>query len=412
MQLFLSVLLLISSSLFSQELFVQEEEKNLYRSAVEYSFDEVLDNGSYTFLFEQINGMINIIGHAGSGTHLIIDNRVHAFSNKNAISILKNSQINVYHDKIEKVIRIKKMSERYDHKIIGKIDLHLPFNTNLRGTIKNSDLTISKVRGTIALNIESTDSDLNNLNGNINITTRGGNISATKLSGEMELTVVSGDINIFDCDANSMLTMDNGNIFINGLKGNLLSNTTLGETLVSNYEGESSVFNINVGNLKINKSKSNINATIDIGSVNINNIQGATTIFTGKGEINLNNIIGDVNCNTNFGNVNGINLFGKINANSELGDIEINKGYNSFLKDHSVNIATKRGSISVRLPSDLPYSIYSQCHNLETRNAISSEIPLDEEFLSAKVVGQGKIKEGTISCNLSSNYGPISIFTN
>ena len=55
MQLFLSLLLLISSSLFSQELFVQEEEKNLYRSAVEYSFDEVLDNGSYTFLFEQLN---------------------------------------------------------------------------------------------------------------------------------------------------------------------------------------------------------------------------------------------------------------------------------------------------------------------------------------------------------------------
>ena len=76
-----------------------------------------------------------------------------------------------------------------------------------------------------------------------------------------------------------------------------------------NYEGESSVFNINVGNLKINKSKSNINATIDIGSVSINNVQGTTTIFTGKGEINLNNIIGDVNCNTNFGNVNGINLF-------------------------------------------------------------------------------------------------------
>ena len=151
MQLFPSLLLLISSSLFSQELFVQEEEKNLYRSAVEYSFDEVLDNGSYTFLFEQINGMINIIGHAGSGTHLIIDNRVHAFSNKNAISILKNSQINVYHDKIEKVIRIKKMSDRYDHKIIGKIDLHLPFNTNLRGVIKNSDLTISKVSGTIAI---------------------------------------------------------------------------------------------------------------------------------------------------------------------------------------------------------------------------------------------------------------------
>ena len=411
MRLFLS-LLLISPNLFSQELFVQKEEKNLYRSAVEYSFDEVLDNGSYTFLFEQINGIVNIIGHAGSGTHLIIDNRVHAFSNRNAISILKNSQINVYHNKNEKVVRIKKISEKYDHKIIGKIDLHLPFNTNLRGVIKNSDLTISKVRGTIAINTESTDSELNNLHGNISLSTKGGNISATKLSGDIEFNVISGDINIFDCDANSTITMDNGNIFINGLKGDLLSSTTLGETLVSNYEGESCVFNINVGNLKINESKSNINAIVDIGSVNINTIQGAITIFTSKGEINLNNIIGDVNCNTNFGNVNGINLFGKINANSELGDIEINKGYNSFLKDHTVNIATKRGSISIRLPSDLPYAINSQCHNLETRNAINSEIPLDEEFLSGKVIAQGKIKEGTISCNLFSNYGPISIYTN
>ena len=411
MRLLLS-LLLISPGLTSQELFVQEEETNLYRSAVEYSFDEILDDGSYTFLFEQINGIVNIIGHAGSGTHLIIDNRVHAFSNRNAISILKNSQINVYHDKNEKVVRIKKISERYDHKIIGKIDLHLPFNTNLRGVIKNSDLTISKVRGTIAINTESTDSELNNLYGNISLSTKGGNISATKLSGEIEFNVVSGDINIFNCDANSTITMDNGNIFINGLKGDLLSSTTLGETLVSNHEGESCIFNINVGNLKINKSKSNINAIVDIGSVNINTVQGAATIFTSKGEINLNNIIGDVNCNTNFGNVNGINLFGKINANSELGDIEINKGYNSFLKDHSVNIATKRGSISIRLPSELPYAISSQCHNLETRNAISSEIPLDEEFLSGKVIAQGKIKEGTISCNLHSNYGPISIYTN
>ena len=89
-----------------------------------------------------------------------------------------------------------------------------------------------------------------------------------------------------------------------------------------------------------------------------------------------------------------------------------NKGYNSFLNDHSINLITQRGSITVRLPSELPYAITSQCNNLETRSAISSEIPLEEEFLAAKVIAQGKIKEGTISCNLSSNYGPISIYAN
>ena len=71
MKFTLSLWLLLSYSL-SQDIFVQEEEKNLYRSAVEYSFDEVLDNGAYTFILEKINGVINIIGHAGSGTHLIL----------------------------------------------------------------------------------------------------------------------------------------------------------------------------------------------------------------------------------------------------------------------------------------------------------------------------------------------------
>jgi tRNA threonylcarbamoyl adenosine modification protein (Sua5/YciO/YrdC/YwlC family) len=51
MKFTLSLWLLLSYSL-SQDIFVQEEEKNLYRSAVEYSFDEVLDNGAYTFILE------------------------------------------------------------------------------------------------------------------------------------------------------------------------------------------------------------------------------------------------------------------------------------------------------------------------------------------------------------------------
>ena len=114
MKVLLNFLLLISSS-FSQDIFVQNEKNNLYRSAVEYSFDEVLDNGAYTFSLNNISGIINIIGHAGSGSHLIIDNRVRAVSNKNAIAILKNTQISVYHEIDKKHISIKKSSERYDH---------------------------------------------------------------------------------------------------------------------------------------------------------------------------------------------------------------------------------------------------------------------------------------------------------
>ena len=150
MKLILTFWFLISF-LFSQDIFVQEEEKNLFRSAVEDSFDEVLDNGAYTFILDNLSGVINIIGHAGSGSHLIIDNRVRAVSNKNAIKILQNSQINIYHDKNKKKVSIKKLSERYDHKIITNIDLHIPINTNIKGSIKNSDVKISEFRGSLNL---------------------------------------------------------------------------------------------------------------------------------------------------------------------------------------------------------------------------------------------------------------------
>ena len=179
----ISIFLLIISSSLSQEIFVQTEEKNLYRSAVEYSFDEILDNGAYTFALENLSGIIKVTGHSGSGSHLVIDNRVRAVSNKNAIAILKNSQINVYHDDGNKNVSIKKLSERYDHKIITTIDLHIPINTNIKGFVKNGDIQINKLRGSVDLKTESVDTELNNLSGNIVFNTKGGNIKKKKRMG-------------------------------------------------------------------------------------------------------------------------------------------------------------------------------------------------------------------------------------
>ena len=167
-----------------------------------------------------------------------------------------------------------------------------------------------------------------------------------------------------------------------------------------------------MGNLIAKNCNSDFRVNIDIGDITINDVKGNTTLFTGKGQINMNNIIGNTRCNSNFGNISGNNLFGSIIANSELGDLIINKGYNSFLKDHKIDLSTNRGSVSLRLPSDLPFFIKTHCDNLNSKDAISSEIPLDEKVYPTKVIAEGKIKQGTIDCKIYSNYGPISINTN
>ena len=411
MKLILIFWFLISFSL-SQDIFIQEEEENLYRSAVEYSFDEVLDNGAYTILLENLSGIINITGHAGSGSHLIVDNRVHAVSNKNAISILRNSQINVYHDKNKKTVSIKKISERYDHKTITNIDLHIPINTSIKGFVKNSDIRISKLRGSINVKTESTDSELNNLSGNIVLSTKGGNTNIYKASGTIRLHVVSGNIDMKQCDGNIFTSSENGNIKMNRIDGEIESITTLGDINISYFDGNICSVNINVGSLSARNCNSNFEANIDIGNIDINDIKGDINLFTGKGKIDMSNVIGNTRCNSNFGNINGINLFGSVFANSELGDININKGYNSFLKDHEIDLSTKRGSVLLRIPSDLPYSIKTHCDNLNSKDAISSNIPMKEEIYPTKVIAEGKIKMGTIDCIIYSSYGPISINTN
>ncbi|OUW79308.1 MAG: hypothetical protein CBD77_02875 [bacterium TMED217] len=411
MKLILTFWLLISF-LFSQDIFVQEEEKNLYRSAVEYSFDEVLDNGAYTFILDNLSGVINIIGHAGSGSHLIIDNRIRAVSNKNAIKILQNSQINIYHDKNKKKVSIKKLSERYDHKIITNIDLHIPINTNIKGSIKNSDVKIGQFRGSLNLKAESTDSDLNNLSGNVVFSTKGGNINAKKLNGTIRLHVVSGNINIEQCDGNIFTSSENGSIEMSKINGEIESITTLGNINITNADSRNCSISLNVGNLIARNCNANIEANIDVGNITMKDIKGDLTLFTGKGIINLNDIIGDTKCNSNFGNITGINLFGSVSASSELGDLNINKGYNSFLTNHKIDLKTKRGSVALRIPSDLPFLIRAHCNNLNSKNAISSDIALIEEIYPTKVIAKGEIKNGTINCNIQSNYGPISINTN
>ena len=162
----------------------------------------------------------------------------------------------------------------------------------------------------------------------------------------------------------------------------------------------------------MNRCNADLRANIDIGDIIINEVKGNVELFTGKGQIDMNNITGSITCNSNFGNISGNNLFGSIIANSELGDLKINKAYNSFLADHKIDLRTNRGSVSLRIPSDLPYSIQAHCDNLNSKDAITSETPLDERTYPTKVVAKGKIKNGTINCEIYSNYGPISIKTN
>ena len=403
---------LIIFNSYAQDIFPINKEKSIFRSAVEYSFDETLDDGLYSIKFNDIKAAINIIGHPGSGTHLIIDRNVPAFNNKNAISIFKKNNINVYHDKINKIINIKTLSGRKNQNIKTKIDIHVPMNINIGGNIENGDVIISQIKGSIDLVAQSLDATLKNVSGNIIFKNKGGNVDLDKVNGRIDLSVISGDVSLSGCNGDITLNIENGNNILTSIKGEINSATTLGETIVENFDGTTATFNINVGNLRLSNSNANIEAKIDIGDIKIDKVRGNTNLYTAKGSINIKNIIGDNIARSNFGDINGMNISGKVNVISEIGNIIISKTYNSFLNNHDIVLKTSRGSITLNFPSDLPYNIKAICENQSSKNSISSEIPLNEKYFPNKIIAEGKIKDGNLSCELFSNHGQIQIKTN
>ena len=403
---------LIIFTSYAQDIFPINKENSTFRSAVEYSFDEILDDGLYNINFNDIKAVINIIGHPGSGSHLIIDRNVPAFNNKNAISIFKKNRINVYHDKKNKIINIKTISGRQNQNIITKIDIHVPININISGNVKSGDIKISQIKGSINLVTQSLDATLKNISGNIILKNNGGNIDLEKVNGQIDLSVISGHVSLSKCDGDITINTENGNNTLSSIKGEINSATTLGETLVENFVGTKATFNINVGNLRLSNCNANIDAKIDIGNIKIDKVNGDTNLYTAKGFINVKNIIGDNIARSNFGDINAINISGKVNVISEIGNIIINKTYNSFLKNHDILLKTSRGSITLNFPSDLPYNIKAICENQTSKNSISSEIPLNEKYFPNKIIAEGKIKDGNLNCELFSNHGQIQIKTN
>ena len=162
----------------------------------------------------------------------------------------------------------------------------------------------------------------------------------------------------------------------------------------------------------MSNSNANIEAKIDIGDIKIDKVRGNTNLYTAKGSINIKNIIGDNIARSNFGDINGMHISGKVNVITEIGNIIISKTYNSFLNNHDILLKTSRGSITLNFPSDLPYNIKAICENQNSKNSISSEIPLNEKYFPNKIIAEGKIKDGNLSCELFSNHGQIQIKTN
>ena len=388
------------------------QDGNTYRSAVEYTFDDIPDNGSYSCIMSDIKGDIDILGHPGSGTYLIIERVIQAMSNKNAINMLEKNQIQVFHIETDKIVEIKRIGHRYQNRIQSRFRIHLPFNTNITIESAGGDNHIRKIRGQIELRTRGGDIELEQLSGTISAYTDGGNINANHSDGVLDLHTSGGNIHITQSRGIVNAFNSAGDLNIVELKGNIKAIINGGNINIGSIEGDTISVQINGGNLTARTLNSNLIGRINSGQISLKNIRGNISVGTSSGDIELENIYGNTICNTSIGGIHGKNIFGAIKAFTSSGNIEVEKAYDSSMKDHTIDLETSAGEITIVVPDGLPITIDAEAMDMQSPYAITSYIPMEVKILPDRIHGVGKIKNGIVQCSIKSSNGPITIKKN
>ena len=387
----------------------KQKNSNSYRSAVEYTFDDIPDNGSYTCTLSGVHGNISIYGHPGSGVHLIIDRQVRAMDNKNAINILERNQIQVFHISDDKVVAIKRMGYKYENKIQSHFIIHLPINTNITAESRGGDINIREIRGRIELRTKGGDIELKQLSGKITANTGGGDIQVDQSDGVLNLHTSGGDINISQSNGEFDTSIYGGDLSLVQLKGNINASLIGGNINLKSIDGDTVTCNISGGDLIAQTLNASLIGQIKGGDIDLKNIRGSIDVNTSGGDIKLEDIYGSATCSTSSGEIQGNNLFGAIKAFTTRGNIEVEKAYDSSLKDHSINVETSDGEITIVIPDGLPVTIDAEVMGMSSRDAITSDIPLVEKVFSNRIYGSGIIKNGVVPCSIKASNGHITI---
>ncbi len=402
---------ILSSLLYSQKIFdsFEQERKSRYRSTEQYTFEHVLDDGSYTLIVNNFNGDMVVDGHPGSSLSVDIQTTIKVLTEQSAKKMINLHRVFVRHDKDKKVIRIdgpQDVSGRISYNL--KIDI--PVMTNVIMHSLGGDVTLDHVEGEIDLKTGGGDMDLNQINGKGVFETFGGDIDFENGKGRFSIVSKGGDIDIKNIEGKFSAETAGGDIELWDIKGNADVSTRGGSIGIMSFNGQQLLASTSGGDIQILDINGNADVSTSGGDISIKNLSGNAIASTLGGDIGLDKIHGNVDCSTKGGTIHGEYIFGAIKAVNHAGDISIEKIYDTQLKDHSMDLTTYYGDIYASIPEHFPANI-TVIHNGENAtSAIDAEFYLDENNRQGKIIATTKIQEGVYPFKITIHHsGDIKI---
>ncbi len=387
-------LMTITSTVNSQEL---RRDGRYFVAELEHNF-KVQKNG--TLRIFEIRGDVGVQAWAKMEVLIKEVKKMDVFTRKEAETVLDKSKSSV--KKEGNVIEIG--GEYYSRDWIkSSFTIMAPASFNVEVDTRGGDISISDIDGGLGLK------------------TSGGDIKIDNIGGEVKARTSGGDIKVFGSKKDTFLKTSGGDIELNDIGGDLEAKTSGGDIMLKKSSGNVEL-HTSGGSIEIVETGGYVKAHTSGGDIEVDNVKGDVDVHTSGGDLELKNIIGTLSASTSGGDISGWQIYNSVEVSTSGGDIELKdiKGgvrgktaggdieveitLTDFSVEHSIDLRTAGGEISLTIPEKLPARIRAEIEltdRWEDYN-IFSDFPLTSSDENKNRTGFGRRKrfitsEGSIN---------------
>lgn len=253
--------------------------------------------------------------------------------------------------------------------------------------------------------------NITNVEGEVNGQTMGGSLKLAGLNGEIGMTTMGGSISVKDSKLDGELKTMGGSIEFDNVTGGVQANTMGGSVRMTN-------------NTKtVVKDISEVKISTMGGEIHVDDAPNGADVHTMGGDITVNSAKKYVKAKTMGGEIEIMAIDGWVKATTMGGDIAVVMTGNASGPDHSVELSTMGGEVTLTLPKNINADF--DIHLVYTKDSrkdyeIKSDFDLKIEEKSKdwdydkgearkEIIGKGKTGSGKHSIYIKSVNGNITI---
>lgn len=387
------------------------DRRNAYEYTAEYTFDTQDHDLKRILILKDLKGDIFIHGSIDPQVSIKETIIVHAPSKREAQKAIDRGKARVWDQVDNQIITVQSQDHASDLDLDFEYTIYHPKNVSVEIDALGGNILLENITGEINLNSMGGDLDFDRITGKIMGRTAGGDIRVTGSEGVFTIVTDGGDIDVRGSNGKFSGKTRGGDMNVESYNGDIELESSGGSIVLRRISGTSISGTTKGGDIDVEAIRANLSLKTHGGNIEIIDLDGNVRAETDAGDIEMMQIFGDVDITTLSGDIDCLAMYGPVKAYSSMGDIQVQKLNNLKIKLHDMDLYTKHGDISLKLPRELTIDLDAIVKHGDHDPSIISDIPIQIIQDLDETIGQALRGLDTIhhQIKLKSNRGIIII---